>query len=113
MHYAFSFAGLRVGGTVTPARKGVRTLPNGDPGYPDEPAIFELDSLVVDSLDEMWLSDEVDYESLWLAALRNGWRIGHGTDLLSSRFEGSLPAGLSDRLEDLALQSAEDEEWRG
>ena len=36
---------LEITGEYTPAQKGCNYLKNGDPGYPDEPATFEIDEV--------------------------------------------------------------------
>lgn len=53
--------------TITEGRKGVWTLPNGDPGYPDDPDEIEIHKVItwgedveeVDVTEQMW---EVAYE---------------------------------------------------
>jgi len=39
---------VEVEGNIYPGHKGVHTLPNGDPGYPDEPAEVEITDITLD-----------------------------------------------------------------
>jgi len=43
--------------TITPGCKGCRTLPNGDPGYPDDPPEVEFSNPVVTSGGSTVLAD--------------------------------------------------------
>ena len=41
---------LEITGDYTPDQKGCNYLKNGDPGYPDEPATFEIDEVKRDGV---------------------------------------------------------------
>lgn len=47
---------VTIKGSHVPGVRGLRTLPNGDPGYPDEPAETEVEDVTRDDTGESVLS---------------------------------------------------------
>ena len=48
----------------TPGRPGVWTLPNGDPGYPDDPPEMDIEAIKIKGVDIYEILSQADIDSI-------------------------------------------------